>query len=382
MEKWNAILYNKRKRVLQVRIEQNKITDIGELYDPAALPIILQHKLDLESINKWLSKRKMPDNREGLTEVKNIYGAFENYRNMFSLTDQYWFKRSNKDSWDKLNFFSNKYSTAVGRSLFTPWAVNKDEISKQSPDLTTNGVLRKMWIQDDDMTSYLIKAGSKKFHQEPLSEVLASLLLHRLHIVPYVEYELCVYGLRICSKCKNFVTKDTEFVPAQYIYSKEPRLSNETKYEHFVRMCGLYEIKNVEHYLDHMILADIIIGNDDRHLGNFGFLRDVNTGKFIGFSPLFDFGSAFCEYNADKKTTSENKVFADQEHRVLITYGYEASIRILEDYTPLFNLIDMYPNLTEKQKDAIKGGIKKRAARFKNGFSYKKEMIQELDRTI
>lgn len=40
-----------------------------------------------------------------------------------------------------------------------------------------------------------------------------------------------------------------------------------------------------------MLLFDEFIKNGDRHLGNFGFLRSTETGKFLGMAPLFDHGA-------------------------------------------------------------------------------------------
>ena len=42
-----------------------------------------------------------------------------------------------------------------------------------------------------------------------------------------------------------------------------------------------------------MTVIDRIMVNQDRHLGNCGFLRNVNTGEYIGPAPLFDFGNAY-----------------------------------------------------------------------------------------
>ena len=41
-----------------------------------------------------------------------------------------------------------------------------------------------------------------------------------------------------------------------------------------------------------MIVIDAVVGNIDRHLGNFGWLRDVETGEYIKQSPLYDFDHA------------------------------------------------------------------------------------------
>lgn len=41
-----------------------------------------------------------------------------------------------------------------------------------------------------------------------------------------------------------------------------------------------------------MLIIDAVIGNGDRHAGNFGWLRDSNTGEYLGMSPLYDFDHA------------------------------------------------------------------------------------------
>jgi serine/threonine protein kinase HipA of HipAB toxin-antitoxin module len=42
-----------------------------------------------------------------------------------------------------------------------------------------------------------------------------------------------------------------------------------------------------------IIFFDALIGNGDRHAGNFGYLRNANTGEYVGMAPLFDFDHAF-----------------------------------------------------------------------------------------
>ena len=362
----DAILCNKQTETLKVEIENGIITNIGEIINKDKMPLCLQNELTLESANKWLNKRKMPLNREGLKEAKHQLGSeyYNNYQRMFALTDQYWFKINNRDSWRKYNFFTNRYDTSIGQSLFTPWNIDKEKLKPESPDMTTNGVLRKVWVQDENMTSYLIKAGSTVFHQEPLSEVLATLTLQKIEgFIPYVRYEICVNGMRICSKCRNFVDENTEFIPAQYIYNIEPRRSDKSQYEHLIMMMENYGIERPGTFIDKMMLADLVMGNSDRHLGNFGILKNVETGE-MQFAPLFDFGSAFREYYKEKETEPKSRLFEEQTARVLHIYTRNAQLKALAENDDLFALIDVYPNLTAAQKDAIKTGIKERTKRF------------------
>ena len=60
-----------------------------------------------------------------------------------------------------------------------------------------------------------MKAGGKILNQEPFNELIATRLYERiLEIDEYVKYELIEEEHRTVSICKNFVTRETELVPA------------------------------------------------------------------------------------------------------------------------------------------------------------------------
>jgi len=48
-----------------------------------------------------------------------------------------------------------------------------------------------------------------------------------------------------------------------------------------------------------MLAFDAITGNTDRHLENLGFLRDSNTGEYLGMAPLFDFDNVLTADGTD-----------------------------------------------------------------------------------
>ena len=60
--------------------------------------------------------------------------------------------------------------------------------------------------------------------------------------------------------------------------------NNTIRFEDMIREFGIEAVR--------MFAIDAIIGNGDRHAGNFGFLQDANTGEVLGMSPLFDFDHA------------------------------------------------------------------------------------------
>lgn len=108
--------------------------------------------------------------------------------------------------------------------------------------------------------------------------------------VKKVEYSIIFGNGRAISKCKNFITKDTEIVPAVRI--NEFVSDNENKYKHYIKCLKELGIKDAEESIDKMIVCDYLIANKDRHFNNFGVIRDVNTLEFTGVCPIFDNGSS------------------------------------------------------------------------------------------
>lgn len=334
-------------------MEDGYITSYGQPVNTDLLPIILQSELSLPSINEWLKKRRIPEKREGLKEARMMFPGFEEDRNEFSLSDQYWFKYNKNESWDELNFFTNGYSSAVGDVFFQPWEVDRASLKETSPDRTTNGVLIKCWQRDDEGNSWLLKAGSKRYHQEPLSEVLASQVLKRLDIIPFVEYSLTIHGLKMCSKCRNFIDENTEFVPATHIYKKEEKPADRSVYDHLKMMCRKWRIDGAEEFIDKMIAVDSIIGNNDRNLGNFGFIRNVESGVITGCAPLFDCGRAYWGY-ALESAHAPSRLFNDVERKVTKKILKHVDPYCLDDMKKMTQLVSEYAEINEEVKDNIK----------------------------
>ena len=81
-----------------------------------------------------------------------------------------------------------------------------------SPDNTPDGWLKKKWAILDGRRC-LIKGGNGATQQEPYNEVLASILMDRLGIA-HVPYTLMVQEGYPYSVCRDFITPDTELIPA------------------------------------------------------------------------------------------------------------------------------------------------------------------------
>ncbi|MGN0949163.1 MAG: HipA domain-containing protein [Mitsuokella sp.] len=72
-----------------------------------------------------------------------------------------------------------------------------------------------------------------------------------------------------------------------------------------------------------MFVADTLIGNDDRHLDNWGFLVKENH---IRFAPVYDCGSALTPLMEDEKMAAilvDETAFINQEYNVKSAYRYQ-----------------------------------------------------------
>ncbi|MGN0241217.1 MAG: hypothetical protein ACI4CS_05975, partial [Candidatus Weimeria sp.] len=210
-----------------------KVTAITKVEDTRHLPFLLTKSITPEKLEEWKERRRIPDSREGISSLKKQRKKLFTQKSYASLADSYWIKYR-YEKWKDVNFFTRLYSPVIGDLTFKSY-MTEDTVFKPdlSPDLTTIGVLRKCWRQYDGKTdSYLLKAGSEKYHHEPLSEVLSSVMLERLDLIKSVKYDLAVEGIEMCSKCKNFVKPGEELITAVDFYYDKKRGEKETVYEH------------------------------------------------------------------------------------------------------------------------------------------------------
>lgn len=68
--------------------------------------------------------------------------------------------------------------------------------------------------------------------------------------------------------------------------------SPEDLYADYREILNKHEVPRAFEYLTKMFILDYLMINCDRHLGNFGIIRDVNTLKWRSVAPIYDSGQA------------------------------------------------------------------------------------------
>lgn len=277
---------------------------VGDVFDEKLVPIGICKKTtkkldfapDNERFSVWWKNRTIPSGRKNLEkalELLHVSNKSEllDKTHSLNLTDHYWVKKEDEHiQWKDINYFDNGFDEFIGEYLLLKRERTFSENSLNNPDLFTDGLLPKKWLQKDGEI-FLLKGTESAFQQEPFNEVIASYICQKLGI-PHVSYSVTALNddgeKEYFSLCKNFVTKDTEFISAYDIDCSFQKHNHESNYQHFVNSCNLLGIKNFEQDLQKMLAVDFIMSNTDRHLHNFGFLRNSDTLEWIGLAPVYD----------------------------------------------------------------------------------------------
>ena len=280
-----------------LRVSQKKVQEL--------LP--LGGKIDTEILRKWWQRRAVPMSQGKIQRILEQMGITtpQEYlvKNLgLSLTDHYWIKPLDMDlGWSDINLFTNDFRDPVGDMQFDEQA-DPVELPENafSPSSSVQGELRKKWIIVDGKRC-LVKGNHGSNSQESLNEVVATLLHKKQARQPYVTYNTMRLdgNSQIYCICESFTSDDVELIPAIDVVDSKKKDNATSLYEHFIQVCADYGLDEsiTRPFLEYQIMADFVLTNTDRHLNNFGVLRDSKTLKFISMAPIFDSGNSMFWHN-------------------------------------------------------------------------------------
>lgn len=267
---------------------------------------------NLNNFFYWCASRVLTLDRKYAKEIMNSIGASQAFTDKdraaiaisyhgLSLTDVYWIRgKDERLSFGDISLYRHSLSGAFadvslrGRQL----TAQNAELLKPldaAGDVGTSGVAPKAWVRRDGCF-FLLKDGDAR---DVAAELLASEIIGHFGVshVSYVPDEF--EGVPV-SSCRIITSEDQSIVPFAHY---EIRCANHgRKALDAVRKldaCG-YDMMNV---------IDYLVGNTDRHWGNWGLLVDNRTNRPISLHPLMDFNKAFLSYNTEDgalcQTTAE-----------------------------------------------------------------------------
>lgn len=364
-----CILMNKNTKILSAEYDSaiGAFSKIYEIYNIEYAPYILKNyhikndsnnDLFRANLSAWFKGRGIPSWRDKLDLLLHrlditapsclLDKAFG-----LSLTDQYWLKPYEQDIlYDDINFFDHdfEFSDFMEASLSKNNSIIRNENSLKTPNNTTDGMLKKAWIIENNIR-YLLKGGYKNETLQPFNEVLATEICKRLGF-NHIEYTLDTYKDMIVSKCPCFINKDCEFVTAHQIRESMDKHNNSRDYEEYIKVLEENGITNARIDMENMYILDFVIMNEDRHLNNFGIIRDANTLKWISVAPIFDNGQSLnIEYYDDEELhiSGEGRLFYEIK-------SFDEIIKVVKDVnrldlSKLDDLPKWFDNLLHKHQN-------------------------------
>ncbi|MCL2807137.1 MAG: DNA-binding protein [Coriobacteriia bacterium] len=287
------VLMNRTHCVVELVYDDTlkEFTSVGTMLNAGRAPLGLMNErgqISTAAYNSWWKNRGIPEGRGALAprlalESQMLPSELAVLSLGLSLSDQYWiYPKGSTLCWEELNFFDNSFENI-------PVSQSGEELLR-NPDNTSEGALPKHWIIKDGKRR-LLKGGGA-FLQEPFNEVVATALHQRL-VTPqsFVPYQLDVFEDIAVSSCPVFLDNNEEYIAAHYVMRTRKQARHHSDYQHYLESCYALGVEGVELQLAAMIVCDDILANTDRHLRNFGIIRNVDT-LHCRPAPLFDSGTS------------------------------------------------------------------------------------------
>lgn len=286
--------------------EYNNDTGESTIHRPELLPLNLRDISGgtpiADAIKKqtgfhnWCTNRTININRANAKKILNCMGLPQSEEGKFvvamachstSLTDSYWTKLNVETdlSWNNINLYTNHLSETIRHIALTGDTLTiTNKVEGNTPELTGQGAYAKAWRREEDGL-YLYKADGE-LKQESKIEVEISNILDCFN-VEHVHYDADAYEHNpelFCCKCKCIADENTAIVPAEHFYTWCNRQEKDFRQE-------VLKLDAEGYYK--MLIVDYLVANTDRHIQNWGFFMDNNTGEITGLHPLFDHNNGF-----------------------------------------------------------------------------------------
>lgn len=244
----------------------------------ALLPLYLKR---VKNAELWLETRAIDSHRANSRLLKKALRLAEKddvstviHVNGATITDNYWIRPIGSDlTYDDVKFTDDYFSNLALKGNYNSFNRAANSRRSKTPELTNVGSFEKCWkLRDGRWWMY-----KKATHDEIFSELFVYELGSALgmNMAVYERGDKCIKSLDFTDGAS------LNFEPASSFMGDNEDYSDVVK--------ALSEIcpDAIPDYI-RLIFMDTICANPDRHTNNFGLLRDIDRGTFIGLAPNYD----------------------------------------------------------------------------------------------
>lgn len=273
--------------------------DTEEVINYHLLPGIMQRKACTTTFKIWLKSRYSSETNSLARQLKGItFGqgkrpTINKETRAFSLSDCYWLKNTD----------DTVYFEAISPYYTKFWGGHGEYDGTSIPTLYVGGFINKEWVSSGALNKY-----GKDTTIELDCIVLCKICgIQSENILPII-HNTEIIGVQV----ENITTPDLMLEQA----NQSGKLDVDDFDEYTIeRLFGFQGIQ--------MVVIDAIVGNGDRHAGNFGWLRDSNCGAYKCMAPLYDFDHALDSKAASDrlildamKVVKKNRLYVEEAIRI------------------------------------------------------------------
>lgn len=339
-----------------------------KIYEKTFMPynLYLEEEEDIDSLvgnvtnfNYWCATRVLTLDRKYAKEILNSIGMLQavtdrerakialSYR-CTSLTDIYWVRLGGEQvTFSKVNLYENHLS-----NTFIDIALRGRQYTVQNEclarDLATNGCYPKAWKRTDEGFALLKDGGDGAVERELLASRIC-----RCFDVSQVLYEPDVFDGEKVTVSENMT-------------SKEYSIASMESLEIYLQNCDKNPreyILNLDGYQYYMMnILDYLIGNTDRHWGNWGVLVDNATNQPVCLHKLMDFNQAFHAYESMEgancqtafgRHLTQKEAAIEAVHEVGLNQMKEVPTEVFEELPEYEEMFRKRLELLKKEQDGI-----------------------------
>ena len=260
------------------------------------LPLYLKR---ISNAEMWLESRAIDSHRANSRLLKKALRLAEKddvstviHVNGATITDNYWVRPVGSElTYADVKFDNDYFSNLALKGTYDSFNRAANSKHSRTPELTNVGSFEKCWkLRGGKWWMYKMANHNELFSELFVFELGKALKMNMAH---YERGQGVIKSLDFTDSAR------VNFEPASTF------MGDNEDYEDVVAELHKICPEAIADYV-RMIFLDTIVANPDRHTNNFGLLRDVDTGKIVGFAPNFDNNMALIARGYPKRSTSKD----------------------------------------------------------------------------
>lgn len=247
--------------------------------DPSLKSWLRQRSLDTSRINSRFVLRELDSDKADITQIVLSVNAA-------TITDNFWIRENGSEkTYEQTRFHQDHLAKVALLGSSAGIVVPPDH---RSPELTNIGTFEKCWHLENDQWWLYKRGDPENTFSELAVQSIGRYLNLNMAVYEYVSREEIgnIFDCRAPASISTVKTLDftggiLNFEPAADLGCKK---NDAVKNYQILKKLSPAAAQEYEK----MVLLDALTYNIDRHLYNFGVLRDQATGQVISLAPAYD----------------------------------------------------------------------------------------------